>query len=115
MSNFILSNINPFSPLRYFSNDIFFLRKKRLSFDMVLHHSIQYESQQPLKIFIQGTVGEGKCYCIHCISNDLYSTFPIQESPLRLLAPTSLIAFNICARTIHSTLIITNKSNNINL
>ena len=55
-------------------------------------------------MIIQGTVGTGKSYLIHCISHALASSTTSEKSPLLLLAPIGIVAFNIHAKTIHSDL-----------
>ena len=45
--------------------------KQRVSFDIILQHSIQYPSPEPLLMIIQGTAGTGKSFLIHSISHDL--------------------------------------------
>ena len=65
-----------------------------------------------------GTAGTGKSYFIKSIQNRLRDIAEIgNESPLLLLAPTGVAAFNINGRTIHSTLSIPIKadSNHINI
>ena len=78
--------------------------KQRVAFDIILQHSIQYPSPEPLLMIIQGTAGTGKSFLIHSISHALYTSSVDGNSPLLLLAPTGIVAFNIRARTIHSAL-----------
>jgi ATP-dependent DNA helicase PIF1 len=78
--------------------------KQRVAFDIILQHSIQYPSPEPLLMIIQGTAGTGKSFLIHSISHALSTSSVDGNSPLLLLAPTGIAAFNIRARTIHSAL-----------
>ncbi|XP_057871644.2 ATP-dependent DNA helicase pfh1-like [Cryptomeria japonica] len=55
-------------------------------------------------MIIQGTTGTGKSYLISAISQTLQNAASPQCSPLLLLAPTRVVAFNIGASTIHSKL-----------
>ncbi|XP_057838840.2 uncharacterized protein LOC131048788 [Cryptomeria japonica] len=55
-------------------------------------------------MIIQGTTGTGKSYLIGVISESLKSVAMLNQSPLLLLAPTGVAAFNIGASTIHSKL-----------
>jgi DNA replication protein DnaC len=55
-------------------------------------------------MIIQGTAGTGKSFLIHCISHALSTSSANGNSPLLLLAPTGIAAFNIHAKTIHSAL-----------
>ena len=55
-------------------------------------------------MIIQGTTGTRKSYLIHCISHALAASTTSGKSPLLLLAPTGIVAFNTHAKTIHSTL-----------
>ena len=52
-------------------------------------------------MIIQGTVGTGKSFLIHCIFEDLSNFSSDGRIPLLLLAPTGIVAFNIHAKTIH--------------
>lgn len=61
-------------------------------------------SSQPLHMIIQGIVGIGKSYLIHCIRNALHACIPTKENPLIILAPTGIATFNIQASTIHAAL-----------
>ena len=60
-------------------------------------------------MIIQGTAGTGKSYLIGAIKNTLDSVSLPGKSPLLLLAPTGVAAFNISATTIHSALHISIK------
>ncbi|XP_059070854.1 uncharacterized protein LOC131028544 [Cryptomeria japonica] len=60
--------------------------------------------QPPLKIIVQGTADTGKSHLIKSIKSTLTRSAPTGQSPLLLLAPTGVAAFNIQASTIHSTL-----------
>eukprot|EP01018_Ginkgo_biloba_P033877 Gb_14372 [translate_table: standard] len=59
---------------------------------------------EPLKLIIQGTAGKGKSYLISTIKDALEHVAYLAKSPLLLLAPTGVVAFNISSATIHSTL-----------
>jgi len=78
--------------------------KQRLAFDIVLHHPTQNEHSDPLRMIIQGTAGTGKSFLIESISHAPSTSTATGESPLLLLAPTGIAAFNIHAKTIHSAL-----------
>ena len=53
---------------------------------------------------IQVTIGIGKSYLIHCIAYEFLMHSINGKSPFLLVAPTGVAAFNIRAKTIHSTL-----------
>ena len=53
---------------------------------------------------IQGTTGTGKSYIISFLKYALQNASKQSASPLLLLAPTGVAAFNIHASTMHSTL-----------
>ena len=78
--------------------------KQRVAFDIILQHSIQYPSPEPLLMISQGTAGTGKSFIIHSISHALSTSSVDGKIPLLLLAPTGIAAFNIRARIIHSAL-----------
>jgi ATP-dependent DNA helicase PIF1 len=78
--------------------------KQRQAFEIILRHSVEYEHREPLHMIIQGTAGTGKSFLIHCISHALSASVANGHSPLLLLAPTGIAAFNIHAKTIHSAL-----------
>ncbi|XP_057838552.2 uncharacterized protein LOC131048569 [Cryptomeria japonica] len=69
-----------------------------------MSHYNQVDNAMPLYMIIQGTAGTGKSYLIHAIRQTLNDASGSQCSPLLLLAPTGVAAFNIGASTIHSTL-----------
>ena len=78
--------------------------KQRLAFEIILRHSVEYEHREPLHMIIQGTVGTRKYFLIHCISHALSASVANGHSPLLLLTPTRIVAFNIHVKTINSTL-----------
>ena len=55
-------------------------------------------------MIIQGTAGTGKSYLIGAIKHAMETDSLPNKSPLLLLAPTGVAAFNISASTIHSAL-----------
>ena len=55
-------------------------------------------------MIIQGIAGTGKSYLIGVISQSLQNAAMSSLSPLLLLAPTRVAAFNIGASTVHSKL-----------
>ena len=55
-------------------------------------------------MIIQGTTGTGKSYLIGAINQSFQMASMTNPSPLLLLAPTGVAAFNIGASTIHSKL-----------
>ena len=55
-------------------------------------------------MLLQGTTGMGKSYLINCIRTSLQNTSPHGLTPILVLAPTGIAAFNIHATTIHATL-----------
>ncbi|CAG8802972.1 2782_t:CDS:2, partial [Cetraspora pellucida] len=60
---------------------------------------------EPLKIIIMGTAGTGKSYLIRAIRDRLrMMTVDKVDSPVLVLAPTGVAAFNINGSTLHSTL-----------
>ena len=77
--------------------------KQRKAFDIILEH-YRGGNNEPLRMIIQGTAGTGKSYLIGAIRQTLeLDSFP-DKSPLLLLAPTGVAAFNISASTVHSSL-----------
>jgi len=76
--------------------------KQRIAYDVILdHYRLGFD---PLCMIIQGTAGTGKSYLIGVLKNTLDSVSLLGKSPLLLLAPTGVAAFNIPATTVHSTL-----------
>src|SRR3954452_2572221 len=95
--------------------------KQKIVFKRVeSHHSdiLAGNQVEPLRIIIMGTAGTGKTYLINAIRNRLREmTGAESESPVFVLAPTGVAAFNINRRTIHSTLsipIVVNKNLDMN-
>ncbi|XP_057853551.2 uncharacterized protein LOC131063676 [Cryptomeria japonica] len=78
--------------------------KQKKALDIIMSHYNQVDNAMPLYMIIQGTVGTGKSYLIHAIHQTLNNASGSQCSPLLLLAPTGVAAFNIGASTIHSSL-----------
>ena len=84
--------------------------KQRIAYNVILEH---YRiGVDPLRMIIQGTKGTGKLYLIRAIKNTLANLSHPGKSPLLLLAPTGVAAFNISATTIHSALHIPIKEIN---
>jgi hypothetical protein len=73
---------------------------------------------KPLKILVMGTTGTGKLYLIRAIKGRLRRMAGIgSKTPVLVIAPTGVAAFNINGSMIHLTLsipILTDKSININ-
>src|SRR5437660_481527 len=65
---------------------------------------------EPLRLIVMGTAGTGKLYLINMIHIHLYEIAGSHdvnaESPIVMLVPTGVVAFNIRSTTIHSTLSI---------
>ena len=72
-----------------------------MALDIILQHSKQQGTKEPLRMIIQGTTGTGKSYLINTIKKALYSQAVVGQNRLLLLAPTGVVAFNIHATTIH--------------
>ncbi|CAG8821888.1 19167_t:CDS:1, partial [Cetraspora pellucida] len=72
---------------------------------------------EPLRVIIMGTAGTGKSYLIKAIRGLLMQMTGIESmSPVLVLAPTGVAAFNINGRTIHSALSIAiNSTNNLDI
>ena len=84
--------------------------KQRITYSVILEH---YRTGfDPLRMIIQGTAGTGKSYLIGAIKNTLENLSHPGKSPLLLLAPTGVAAFNISVRTIHFALHIPIKEIN---
>ncbi|XP_059064840.1 uncharacterized protein LOC131856900 [Cryptomeria japonica] len=82
-------------------------KKKKLlqiSYTPIAEHFSPIILQAPLKMIVQGTAGTGKSHLITSIKSALKRSAPNGQSPLLLLAPTGVAAFNIQASTIHSAL-----------
>ena len=77
---------------------------QRTTFEIIMSHYTQHTTTKPLRMIIQGTAGTGKYYLIGCLQAAFSSSSTNNSSPLLLLAPTSVVAFNINSLTIHSTL-----------
>ena len=73
-----------------------------MALDIILQHSKQQGTKEPLRMIIQGTAGTGKSYLINTIKKALYSQAVTGHNPLLLLAPTGVATFNIHATTIHT-------------
>ena len=84
--------------------------KQRIAYNVILEH---YRTRvDPLRMIIQGTAGTGKSYLIGSIKNTLENILHPGKSPLLLLAPTGVAAFNISATIVHSALHIPIKDVN---
>ena len=77
---------------------------QHIAFDLVMSHFSNTTYAKTLKLVIQGTTGTCKSYLISCLKYALQNASGHNVSPLLLLAPTGVVAFNIHALTIHSTL-----------
>ena len=75
--------------------------KQQLALKLILDHSIANNQTEPLYMLLQGTAGTGKSYLINCIRMSLQNTSPHGLTPILVLAPTGIAAFNIHATTIH--------------
>ena len=84
--------------------------KKIFIYNVILEH--YRTGVDPLRMIIQGTAGTGKSYLIGAIKNTLANLSHPGKSPLLLLAPTRVEAFNISATTVHSALHIPIKEIN---
>src|SRR6266496_4311680 len=70
--------------------------------DTILKHRVE-----PLRIIVMGTAGTGKSYLIKAIRERLHTMAGKEgKSPVLVIAPTGVAAFNINGSTIHSTLSI---------
>ena len=75
-------------------------QKQRKAYDIVKSHydqQLSHKKPNPLLMLICGTAGTGKSYLISAIANLLGNT-------CLLTGTTGMAAFNICGRTLHSTL-----------
>ncbi|CAG8641197.1 7999_t:CDS:2 [Cetraspora pellucida] len=73
---------------------------------------------EPLRIIIMGTAGTGKSYLINAIRQLLQEMAirnGVESSPIIVLAPTGVTAFNIHGTTIHSALSIPISGTNIDI
>ena len=78
-------------------------KKQRLDFEIILG-LVEYENPNPLQMIIQRTIGTGKSDLIHSISHSLSASTYVGKIPLLFLSMIGLVAFNIHAKTIHSSL-----------
>jgi DNA replication protein DnaC len=78
--------------------------KQEKAVNIIMTHYHRNQNAEPLFMIIQGTTGTGKSYLIGAISQSLQNAAMPSPSPLLLLAPTGVAAFNIGASTIHSKL-----------
>ena len=86
-----------------------------------IHYSAILEGQglDPIHAIVMGTAGTGKSYLINAIKLQLdHITYQQRDrlggslkSPVALLAPTGVAAFNIHGRTIHSALLLSSSKN----
>ena len=81
--------------------------KQNIAYNVILEH---YRTcVDPLHMIIQGTVDTGDSYLIGAIKNTLENILHPRKSPLLLLAPLGVAAFNISATTFHSSFHIPTK------
>ena len=80
------------------------------SHSIVMNHSTNILTSPPLRMVVQGITGTGKSFFIRCIRESPSLTKNFSQSPILLLAPTDVVAFNIQASAIHSTLQILIKN-----
>ncbi|XP_059073384.1 uncharacterized protein LOC131874156 [Cryptomeria japonica] len=78
--------------------------KQKKAVDIIMTHYERSQNKVPLFMIIQGTAGTGKSYLIGAISQALENAAMPSRSPLLLLAPTGVAAFNIGASKVHSKL-----------
>ena len=78
--------------------------KQRKAYNTILEHYRGRRHKEPLHMIIQGTAGTGKSYLIGAIKHAMETDSLPNKSPLLLLAPTGVAAFNISASTLHSAL-----------
>src|SRR6266498_2572420 len=95
--------------------------KQKLVFKRIESHyndMLKDNQTEPLRIIVMGTAGTGKTYLINAIRGRLREMTGVKsKSPVIVLAPTGVTAFNINGITIHSALsipIIANKNLDIN-
>ena len=81
-----------------------------MALDIILQHSKQQKTKEPLWMIIQGTAGTGKSYLINTIKKSLYSQAVVGHNPLLLLAPNGVATFNIHATIIYTGLRIAIKN-----
>ncbi len=86
-------------------------KKQRIVFNRIESHYNSILTGNPveaLRIIIMGTAGTGKSYLIRAIRNrlNIMAAGNGSESPVQVVAPTGVAAFNINGTTIHSTLSI---------
>jgi Ni2+-binding GTPase involved in maturation of urease and hydrogenase len=90
--------------------------KQRIVFERIESHYnsiLAGHPVEPLRIIVMGTAGTGKTYLIRGIKGRLREMAGIgSKSPVLVLAPTGVAAFNIKGTTIHSTLSIPIITNN---
>lgn len=82
------------------------LPTQKISFTIVLTHFRNTSSIPPLWMLIQGTTGMRNSYFIHFLKDTFHVESIPNSSTLLLLAPTSVIMFNVEVLTIHSALCI---------
>ena len=84
--------------------------KQKLVFKRIESHydDILKDNQtEPLRIIVMGTAGTGKTYLINAIRGRLREMTGVRfKSPVLVLAPTGVAAFNINGITVHSALSI---------
>ncbi|XP_057872225.2 uncharacterized protein LOC131078521 [Cryptomeria japonica] len=72
--------------------------------NIIISHYLIYGTKPPLFMIIQGMAGTGKSNLIGTINEALKNASMPNRSPLLVLVPTGVAAFNIGASTIHSRL-----------
>ncbi|CAG8720815.1 17502_t:CDS:1 [Cetraspora pellucida] len=81
--------------------------------------TVDHNNVEPLRIIIMGTAGTGKSYLIKAVVvrlNELAKDHGVEKkSPVLLLAPTGVAAYNIHGTTIHSALSIPVNCTNFDL
>ena len=77
---------------------------QRTTFEIIMSHYTQHTTTKPLRMIIQGTAGTRISFLMGWLQAAFSSSSPNNSSPLLLLAPTGVAAFNINSLTIHSAL-----------
>src|SRR5437764_10194336 len=84
--------------------------KQKLVFKRIESHyndMLKDNQTEPLRIIVMGTAGTGKTYLINAIRSRLREMTGVRsKSPVLVLAPTGVTAFNINGITVHSALSI---------
>jgi len=96
-------------------NQMAIFRKIETHYNTIIANHNQVE---PLRLIIMGTAGTGKSYLINAIRGRLQEIAMnngTETSPVIVLAPTGVAAFNIHGSTIHSTLSVPINSSDFNI